>query len=643
MHIALILLPAISYILLTLVLAAKLHTREVLEAFVKGHLVLFAFVAISTEILSFFDGISFFGVLASWLLLVTICFGLFLKKKGRLLNLPPDRPKTTTYAKILAVFFIVILLATFDTAFLYPPNNVDSLIYHMARVAHWINAGNVSFYPTAIENQLFMMPLAEFAIMHVQILTGSDLFANHVQWLNFAVLISLGALVGSELGLSTRKQLIAAVAITAMPMAILQASSTQNDLVVSSFIMAFALYMLRLRNNFSSVNLLLVAFSLGFALLTKGTAYIYCAALGLSLAVPIFLDCKNEKARLLRISAGLTLVVVFALLLNGGHLWRNYRLYGTPMPKQEGFVNEDKSAKALLSNILRNGVLHLVTPFRQLTDYQANILYSILGPEMSNPKTTFEGEFGLHYIPRKEDYQGNLIHMGIVLFGLVLLPLLWRKGHYRNTMYYAAGILLGGLLFCWFLKWQIWGSRLHTPLFALAAPLIAIVIPTGTSAKGKLLGHSIVFCMVFYSLQFAFANESRSLISLEWYKNDRFQNYFNRDRTRLHDYHTAMVTLYSDIIKTVDSPKAGGSEAVGLYLSGSGWEYPFWVFADQAGEKGNFMTFRHVGVGNVSKTIDESDFIPRYVIGTEPLTWEHAGEYQYIYNSSQIYVLKRSI
>jgi hypothetical protein len=39
------------------------------------------------------------------------------------------------------------------------------------------------------------MPLAEFAIMHVQILTDCDLYANLVQWMNFLVLICLSFLI----------------------------------------------------------------------------------------------------------------------------------------------------------------------------------------------------------------------------------------------------------------------------------------------------------------------------------------------------------------------------------------------------------------------------------------------------------------
>lgn len=130
----------------------------------------------------------------------------------------------------LTVIFVVaigfILVTTFASGILYPPNNWDSMTYHMARVAHWIHNHNVSFYPTAITRQDYEMPLAEFAIMHLQVLAGCDVFAYLVQWASFLVVIGLGVLVADEIGLGKRQQLISAIVIATLPMAILQASST---------------------------------------------------------------------------------------------------------------------------------------------------------------------------------------------------------------------------------------------------------------------------------------------------------------------------------------------------------------------------------------------------------------------------------
>ena len=228
MHPILILLPATAYSLLTLIFARKLEVREISEALVKAHLVIFAFIAVSTESLSSIQEISFPSLLTAWLLFLLVCFAvatLLIHRRNQGLSLPVLQ-RLNPLTEILVGAIVFILATTFVTAILYPPNNFDSMTYHMARVSHWINNNNISFYPTAIVRQNYQMPLAEFAIMHLQMLTGFDLYANLVQWSSFLVLICLGLLTAAELGLSNRQQLISAIAIATLPMAILQSSST---------------------------------------------------------------------------------------------------------------------------------------------------------------------------------------------------------------------------------------------------------------------------------------------------------------------------------------------------------------------------------------------------------------------------------
>lgn len=644
MQTALILLPVTTYILLTLIFSQNASVRlkfdnpliGILDALVKGHIVLFAFIAVSTEILSLFNGISFPALLAAWLLLLFVCFVSvyrLLKKHG--FSLPVFHGITPLTA-ILVGSIVFIISTTFSAAIFYPPNNWDSMTYHMPRVAHWISNNNISYYPTEISAQNYQMPLAEFAIMHVQILAGCDIYANLVQWVSFLVLICLGFLIAGELGLSKRQQFISAIVVATLPMAILQASSTQNDLVVSSFLMSFGLFMLRLRDKLSSENVLIASISLGLALMTKGTAFLYGAAIGMSLAVPVVMGCKYDLRRFLKATVTLSLVVFIALLLNTGHFWRSYHLYGHPLSTGgERYSNENITAATFMSNILRNGALHLGTPYNQINRYQFSALKVVLGSELNNPKTTWKGEsFRIPY-SRHEDTAGNLIHMLIALFGVVLLLVTWGRGYFTKVIWYAVGILLGAVLYCLILKWQPWNSRLHTPLFALAAPLMAIIITADLGRVRKCMSYVIILCMVLYSLPFALANESRSLVSLEWNRDDRMKLYFINRKNLFDDYKSAM-----NILGDADN------DEVGLYLDEDedDWEYPFWAFAGRKEKNGKTMTFRHVGVNNVSGTTKENMKLPTYVIAATKsiTTWEHGQKYTSVYSSDHVSVFRKS-
>jgi len=571
----LILLPATAYSLLTLIFARRLSVGDISEAFIKAHLVIFAFIAVSTEFLSSIQAISFPGLLIAWVLFLLVCFAfatLLIYRRSKGLNVPVLQLLTPLTAILVGVI-VFILTATIATAVLYPPNNWDSMTYHMSRVVHWISNNNISFYPTAIMRQNYQMPLAEFAIMHMQMITGFDLYANLVQWVSFLVLICLGLITAAELGLSSRQQLISAIVIGTLPMAILQASSTQNDLVVSSFVMSFGLFMLRIHKKLSAENLLLAAIALGLALLTKGTAYLYCAAIGTSLAVSILLEYRADRARFLKATVALSFVVIVALVMNAGHLSRNYKLYGHPLSIEDKYYrNADMSAATLLSNIARNGALHLATPSSRINNYIYRAMQVALGSQLNNPKTTFPGtSFGIPYI-KHEDIAGNLI------------------------------------------------------------PLLAKTITVEIRGIGKCISHVIVFCMVFYSLNFVCANTSRSLVSLDWCHKDRMELYFINRKDLFQDYENAIHVV-----------QEAGPQEVGLYLGGNDWEYPFWAFAMRTKKNGRAMTFKHVGVSNISKTIDEDAFLPLYVIVTKKIdNWRYAAKYVSVYTSNHVSVFKKS-
>jgi 4-amino-4-deoxy-L-arabinose transferase-like glycosyltransferase len=507
------------------------------------------------------------------------------------------------------------------------------MTYHMPRVIHWITNKNVSFYTTACTRQNYQMPLAEFAIMHLQVLTGFDLYANLVQWVSFLVLIGLGFLVASELGLSRRQQLISAIIIATIPMAILQSSSTQNDLVVSSFIMSFALFMLRLRKRNNVENLLFSGIAFGLALLTKGTAYIFCAPIGIFLAIPILLDHLKNYTRFIKVIGSLSLVVMIALSLNTGHLMRNYNLYGNPLSTEgELYQNQDMSLSDLIVNIARNGALHLGTPSARVNQYMESSMERVWGYQLNNPKTTYEGKSFSIPFSRHEDTAGNLVHMLIILISVIILPIMLGLGYYRKVAWYGVGVILGSIYFCWTLKWQPWASRLHTPLFAMSAPLLAIAITTGSNKIWRRMSQLIVIIMVFYSLFFLFGNSSRSLISLDWFYKNRIELYFVNKNYKLRSYEEAIEVVQ----------KADNQGVVGLYFSDDDWEYPVWVFAHLFKGEGATMTFRHVGVNNISESINDNSFLPEYVISTKQMTtWKHVAKYTCINTFNYIKVYKK--
>jgi hypothetical protein len=282
--------------------------------------------------------------------------------------------------------------------------------------------------------------------------------------------------------------------------------------------------------------------------------------------------------------------------------------------------NQEMSGVLLAGNILKNFTLHTGTPFPSVNLYQYDLVKKALGANLDNPATTWPGQsFEVHFSGH-EDLAGNFPHLFIALFSIGALAALWKQGRSRATFWYALSVLLGAVLYCWLLRWQIHASRLHTPLFALAAPLLALTI---SARYGRIQPRNLICALlVLYSLPFVFGNPTRSLVSLEWLKRSRERLYFPGDTPAFSDFQS--------VVSALDD--AEGKE-VGLFLPGQRREYAIWVMSGCAGRKCPYK-FRSVGVTGISGILQTEEPLPPYVVANAPLEeWAHAAEYSALYRS----------
>jgi 4-amino-4-deoxy-L-arabinose transferase-like glycosyltransferase len=181
------------------------------------------------------------------------------------------------YDKVLTAFLALLLVMIGIQGIIYPPNNWDSMTYHMARIASWVSHETVYHYPTHILRQIYQPPFAEYVIMHFNLLSKSDYFANSVQLIFLLFSIISVLLIIERLGINRKFRILAVVLIVTIPMVILQASSTQNDIVISFFVLSAYYFSLKAVKAPSLQNYFLAGLTLGLGLLTKGTGYLYFA------------------------------------------------------------------------------------------------------------------------------------------------------------------------------------------------------------------------------------------------------------------------------------------------------------------------------------------------------------------------------
>lgn len=473
------------------------------------------------------------------------------------------------------------------------------MTYHMARVAHWIQNGSIDVFPTANDRQTHNPPLAEVAILHLQLLGSSDQLANIVQWFSFFISIIFVTLIAKEFQLERRAQLFSAVIATTIPMAILESSSTQNDLVVTSFCLGFTYFLLRFVRTLSFQDAMFCALAMGLALLTKGTAYLYCCAIGLSIGMVTVISATPSRRMIWLCRLGI--IAIAALVLNVGHLSRTYLVYGLNPTSQTNLLNDEISASTTFSNIVRNSALHIGTPFEPANKLSFQVIKKLLGDQLNDPKstlgtTTFSApSYSLH-----EDYAGNPVHLALMTLAILITPFVRFPN--KQLLYSYAGLLLfGALLYCSILKWHPWATRVHTPLFMLSAPFIAAVF-TGLPAFRKWVAISVIILLFSYSIPFVIQNKTRSFIALA-------ATSASHEREPYKAYFVNRPQLYDDYAASAKLIMAEGVEEIGLCLGYDDYEYPLFVLIGRHASRG-IPQFRHVGVEDASKIKEVEELRP---------------------------------
>ena len=223
--------------------------------------------ALITEILGALHSIGRVPLAIAWLLMAA-AGAAYLRRHPLKRPAIAFRPIETGAAAAIALIAAGVAI----TAWLSPPNTFDALAYHLPRVVYWAQQRSVAFFPTPYFNQISFPPLAEYLMLHTYVLSGGDRFVNLVGAAAFAASILGVSAIASTLGQSARSQAFAAVCCATLPGAILQASGPKNECLVALWLVCLIYF--AARGDFAFMGL-----SLGLAVATKGTAYVFAPPL----------------------------------------------------------------------------------------------------------------------------------------------------------------------------------------------------------------------------------------------------------------------------------------------------------------------------------------------------------------------------
>jgi hypothetical protein len=393
---------------------------------------------------------------------------------------------------ILAILFGLLVVVGSE----YAPSNTDSLVYHLARVEHWIQNRTVAPFATHYLPQVAFAPLGEYNLALVHLLSGTDRYDAGVALLAAVISVVGASELARLLGASRSVQIVTAVVCATIPSGILLATSTENDY----FAAAIGIGLLIVAASCSpegrwpprAVALGTVA---GLAIMTKTTIPIMLGPAALVLLTVAFIrvrQASSPRALARRAVAVLATAGVCALAVVGPFAAQSIELFGSPIgPASASGISSPVTLQAGAANVIRSVANNFhVGNGRSGPEYQLsrivlgglghafNLLHIAQNNSLYSATPGFDAFRVRNYASsdRTEILGANPWHVLLVLGSLVVLAVAFRRGakRLRVPLLVGLGLSIGFVLFTFIARWGIWNTRYGLPLLVAWSSLIAI-------------------------------------------------------------------------------------------------------------------------------------------------------------------------
>jgi hypothetical protein len=511
-----------------------------------------------------------------------------------------------------------LVLVELLIALLAEPNNFDSQTYHLPKVEHWVAQGDLDFWATAIHRQVTIPPGAEYLLLHLRLLTGGDHLYNLVQWVAGVVCLLVAARIAAQLGGGRRAQLLTAFVLATTPMVVLQATSTQTDLVCAAWVACAATLVLDgLRRRTGWGTLLGLGAAAGLTAVTKTSGLIAVGPLlvlwglaQLKLARTGNPATAGGRRRswhvggLARTVGGSVLILLVAAVVVGPFLARVTAEFGHPLgpPRlRESIPMERHDPASIVVNALRIGHTAFDTPLAPLRQAGADVIISgaeAIGVDPQDRTITF----GRELFPEPawypdEDRVAFPLAGALALIGAVVAlarPQRITPDRAGSLRAYAVVVLAAVLLHTAMIKWQPWGNRLLLYAVVLAVPLAGLwldalfrrraddAVPEADDAAPAAAARGRRSVATVAAVAVLATSALAGLLALSYGFPRRLVGTGSVFTTSDWDTRFVRRPQWADEFRwAATAVRDSGARRIGLVQQNDNWEYPWWLLLRQ--------------------------------------------------------------
>jgi 4-amino-4-deoxy-L-arabinose transferase-like glycosyltransferase len=534
-------------------------------AFAVAGLILFAATIVGSAVVLSFTR----DLMRPWWLLaqslvagVTVSAWLLIRRPSRPTFRRPFHPEFVRKIRahpVTAVLIAIVLTSLgleFFLAVAVAPNNVDSIGYHLTRADYWLQYKSVFQFPGGTTKQLYYPANGEVVQAWTLAISGSDRFAQLVQWasaIGCALCVYLGAAL---LGFRRAHAVFAAGVFLVLPIVVLESTTTQNDLIAAFFVAATLVFAARAIAGRSYGDLIVAALALGLAVGTKGTALLALPSLLILVGAAVW---RYRPPRSLAF-VGVACAALAVIGLGSFNYVQSWARTGSPFGNALHLTDRREP-------LVPNGIRSAWT-FVDLPGMHADWLDSaIQRPARAVFGDLEQADFDFTVDTKVQEDDAAFGPVGLLfLLPMVVITCVWPRVAWRRRLVAFSALLFLGLFFA-SINYNPWLGRLLIVFVVLAAPLMAVF------ARHSVLRALVVVAALIALVPVLFANEQKPLIA-----SDGQGNILSRDRL------SQQLITWPEMKRVVDFVDrhvpagstlgyVGGAEADPK--CGCCWDYPF--------------------------------------------------------------------
>lgn len=487
-------------------------------------------------------------------------------------------PLFITVSTIGILNLIVIVFAA--------PHNWDSMTYHLVRMAYYLQHNNLDSFGANYWAQVVHPKNSALMLLFTYLVTGrNENLTQLVQFISYWAAACSVYAISRKSGNSRKQSLFAALVSGLLIDWLMQATTTQNDLMLTAYFGAIVYFLFAFREKLESKYLVLAALGTGLAIGTKASAFLPMVSLVFILLYILIQNRKRIKypPRDIIVLIVSSLFIISLFTFPAGYL-ENYFNYGNPIGPRD--VREHHSFEGeSTSFIVRNGSKNLLRfgfeflsmdgmfPF-EVVEKAQNRLQALPEKVVQRAGIELEIEEGTlmpYKVRRMPLAHEDRSYWGILGFGLIWIAVfLSLLGIMKpaDTRVLSCAVILFLLSQAYAGPFDPFRGRYFTGAAIFAVPAVGVFL----SAKNPILRAYIFMIIIlgcFSAVSAVILRNNSTLVSIQ-YKGDNITSIFGMNRleqlTRNRTKYYAPLAAFDQIVPQ--------DAIVAVYLKGNQFEYP---------------------------------------------------------------------